>query len=192
METLKNLVKAFIGESQARNRYSFYAKKAKQEGYEQVAEIFLITAEQEKEHAKVLYELINELKEKSKESLEELKVEVTAPLKLARTASNLKAAIEGETYEYSEMYPAFAEQAEKEGFHDIAARLKAIAQAERHHAERFAQLLKRIEQGFFKRNEEVEWICRKCGYLHKGKEAPAECPSCGHPQAYFEIREEKY
>lgn len=142
-ETIEDLTKAFIGESQARNRYTFYSKVAKKEGFEQIAEIFLITAENEKEHASWLFRLINELKKKSEENLDEIKVEAVAPTILGTTAENLKAAIAGENYEYTKMYPEFADIAEKESFPEITRRLRAIAKAEEHHEERFKKTLKR-------------------------------------------------
>ncbi|RLE44168.1 rubrerythrin family protein [Candidatus Woesearchaeota archaeon] len=192
METIKNLAKAFIGESQARNRYAFYAKIAKKEGYEQIAEVFEITAENEREHAKWLLRLINELKEKSKEDIE-LVVEAGVPTTLGNTIENLKSAIAGEHYEHTKMYPEFAEIAEKEGFKEIAERLKAIAEAEKHHEERYKKLLEEIERGtIFKKDKEVFWVCRKCGYVHYGKEPPEKCPSCSHPKNYFQIKCEEY
>ena len=191
--TIENLVKAFIGESQARNRYTFYAKIAKNEGFEQIAGIFLITAENEKEHASNLFKLINALKKKSKEKLDEIEVEAVAPTVLSGTAENLKAAIAGENYEHTKMYPEFADVAEKEGFPDIAARLRAIAKAEEHHEERYKKLLKEVEADtFFRKKNDVEWVCRECGYVHFGKEPPEECPSCDHSRSYFELKCEEY
>ncbi|MHA1238279.1 MAG: rubrerythrin [Candidatus Odinarchaeia archaeon] len=191
--TIENLTKAFIGESQARNRYTFYAKIAKKEGFEQIAEIFLITAENEKEHANNLFKLINELKKKSGEKLDEIKVEAAAPTILGSTLDNLKAAIAGENYEYTKMYPEFADIAEKEGFPDIAKRLRAIAKAEEHHEERYKKLLKEVEAGtVFKKEKEVWWVCRECGYVHYGKEPPEKCPSCDHPRSYFQLKCEEY
>lgn len=187
METIKNLVKAFIGESQARNRYTFYAKIARKEGYEQIAEIFLITADNEKEHAKRLFEHIQDLKKE-----EEIKVEAEAPLTYGKTAENLKAAIKGENYEHTEMYPEFAKIAEKEGHPKIAARMRAIAVAEKHHEERYNKLLKEVERGFFKKKEEVEWVCRECGYVHTGKEPPSKCPSCDHEKSFYQVKCESY
>jgi len=193
MSTIENLVKAFIGESQARNRYTFYAKIAKKEGFEQIAGIFLITAENEKEHASNLFKLINELKKKSNERLDEIKVEAVAPTVLGSTAENLKAAIAGENYEHTKMYPEFANVVENEGFPEIAARLRAIAKAEKHHEERYKKLLKEVEAGtFFKKEKDVWWVCRECGYIHFGKEPPEECPSCDHPRSYFELKCEEY
>ena len=188
-ETLKNLTKAFIGESQARNRYTFYAKIARKEGFEQIAGIFLITAENEKEHAKRLFEHIQELKK----DLEEIKVEAAAPVVYGNTAENLKAAISGENYEYTEMYPEFAKVAEKEGLSKIAARLRSIAVAEKHHEERYKRLLKEIEEKtVFKKDKEVWWVCRECGYVHFGKEPPKKCPICDHERSYYEVKCEEY
>ena len=187
-ETLKNLTKAFIGESQARNRYTFYAKLAKKEGFEQIAEIFLLTADNEKEHAKRLFEHIQELKKS-----DEIQVEAVAPLVYGKTAENLKAAIAGEHYEYTEMYPEFAKVAEKEGLSKIAKRLRAIAIAEKHHEERYKKLLKEVEAGtVFKKKKQVWWICRECGYVHFGKEAPKKCPSCDHTTSFYQIKCEEY
>ena len=188
-KTLENLTKAFIGESQARNRYTFYAKIAKKEGYEQIAEIFLITADNEKEHAKRLFEHIQELKEDT----DEIKVEAAAPLVYENTLENLKAAAAGENYEYTEMYPEFAKTAGEEGLDKIAARLKAIAKAEKHHEERYKKLIKEVEAGtVFKKEEDVWWVCRECGYAHFGKQPPQVCPSCDHPRAYYQVRCECY
>ncbi len=193
-ETIKNLIKAYIGESLARNRYTCYAKIAKQEGYEQIAEIFLLTAENEREHAKWLYYLITELKKKYNINENSIKVDsVEVPIILGNTVENLKAAIEGENFEHTEMYPKFAEIAEKEGLKEISDRLRAIAVAEKHHEERFKKLLKEVENGtVFKKDEPVEWVCRKCGYVHLGEEPPEECPSCSHPKKYFEVKCERY
>jgi len=192
-KTLENLTKAFVGESQARNRYTFYAKIAKKEGFEQIREIFLLTAEQEKEHAKRLFEHIQELKEKSSEKLDEIQVEASVPTTYGSTAENLKAAVAGENYEYTKMYPEFAKTADKEGLSEIAKRLRAIAVAEKHHEERYKKLLKEVEAGtVFKKDKEVWWVCRECGYVHFGKEAPKECPSCDHPQSFYEIKCEEY
>ena len=144
--TIKNLTKAFIGESQARNRYTIHAKIAKKEGYEQISEIFLITADNEREHAKWLFRLINELKQKLPENPDEIIVEATAPTTLGNTIDNLKAAIGGEHYENTEMYPEFARVAEEEGYADIAKRLMAISRAEEHHEKRYKKLLKEVEE----------------------------------------------
>jgi rubrerythrin len=190
-QTLKNLTKAFIGESQARNRYTFYAKIAQKEGYEQIAEIFLITADNEKEHAKRLFEHIQELKDV--ENNKKINVDATAPTIYGTTEENLQAAIDGEHYEYSEMYPEFAKIAEEENLSKIAERLKAIAIAEKHHEERYKKLLEQVKnQTVFKKKGEVEWVCRECGYVHKGKEAPTKCPSCDHEQSFYQIKCEEY
>lgn len=192
-ETIQNLVKAFIGESQARNRYTFYAKIAKKEGFEQIAEIFLITADNEKEHAKRLFEHIQELKKKSNENLDEINVEAAAPTIYGTTTENLKAAIAGENYEHEKMYPEFAEVAEKEGLPKIAKRLKSIAIAEKHHEERYKKLLKEVEAGtVFKKDKPVQWVCRECGYVHTGKEPPEKCPSCDHERSFYQIKCEEY
>jgi len=188
-QTLQNLTKAFIGESQARNRYDFYAKIAKKEGYEQIAGVFLETALQEKTHAKRLFEHIQELKGK----MGEVNVEAAAPLVYGKTKDNLKAAIAGEHYENAKMYPGFARVAEKEGFPKIAARLRSIAIAEKHHEERYKKLLKAVEgKSVFKKKKSISWICRECGYMHSGKEAPKKCPACDHPQAFYQVKCEEY
>ena len=191
--TIENLVKAFIGESQARNRYTIYSKVARKEGFEQISEIFLITAENEKEHAETLFNLIMELKRRSGEELSEIKVEAVAPLVLGNTAENLKAAISGENYEHTRMYPEFADVAEREGLPEVAARLRAIAKAEEHHEERYRKLLREVESNsVFRKDQEVWWVCRECGYVHYGTEPPEVCPSCGHPKGYFQIKCEEY
>ncbi len=182
METLECLVAAFAGESMARNRYTFYAKVAKKEGYVFVSKLFLETAENEKEHAETLMELMQEIKGDA----EVVKVEVELPVKLSNTVENLKTAIAGENYEHTKMYPEFAEIAEKEGYKDIAERLRAIAKAEVHHEERYKKVLEAIESGkMFRRDKEVAWVCLECGYIHYGEEPPEECPSCGHDRGYY-------
>ncbi len=191
--TIENLTKAFIGESQARNRYTMYAKIAKKEGFEQISEIFLVTADNEREHAKWLFRLINGLKKESGENLEEINVEAAAPTILGNTSENLKASIAGENYEYMQMYPEFADVAERGGFPEIAKRLRAIAQAEEHHEERYKKLLKEIEGNtVFRKEKKVYWVCRKCGYVHEGEEPTEKCPSCDHPKNYFELKCEQY
>ncbi len=192
MKTIENLAKAFIGESQARNRYTFYAKIAKKEGYEQIAEIFEITAENEREHAKQIFKRLKELSEKH--GLEdEIKIDVKVPVVLGDTKTNLEAAIKGENYEHTLIYPKFAKVAEEEGLEEIAKQLRAIAVAEKHHEERFRKLLEQIQNGsVFKKSQEVMWVCRKCGYVHKNTEPPEKCPSCGHSKAHFQIRCEEY
>lgn len=192
-KTIENLTKAFIGESQARNRYNFYSKVAKKAGYEQISEVFLITADNERIHAKRLFEHINELKKKSGEKLDEIVVEAAAPTIFGDTIENLKAAIVGEHYENSEMYPEFAKVADEEGLADIAKRLRSIAKAEEHHEERYKKILKEVENGtVFKKDKEVEWVCRECGYVHKGTEPPEKCPACDHPKSFYQIKCEEY
>jgi rubrerythrin len=192
-KTIENLAKAFIGESLARNRYTFYSKVAQKEGFDQISEIFLITADNEREHAKWLLRSINELKKESNENLNEIIVEAAAPTVLGSTAENLKAAIAGEHYEYAEMYPEFAGIAQKAGFPEIARRLRAIARAEEHHEERYKKLLKEVENNtVFKKDKKVYWVCRKCGYIHEGEAPPGKCPSCDHELNYFQIKCEQY
>ncbi|RLJ00952.1 MAG: rubrerythrin family protein [Candidatus Aenigmatarchaeota archaeon] len=190
MTTIENLTKAFIGESQARNRYTIYAKIAKKEGFEQISEIFLISADNEREHAKWLFRMIGEL---NKDNKSEIKVDAGAPTTLGNTIENLKAAIAGENFEHTQMYPEFAKTAEEEGFPEIAARLKAIGIAEKHHEERYLKLLKEVEgNSVFKKENKVYWVCRKCGYIHEGEKAIEKCPSCDHPKNYFEVKCEEY
>ncbi|MFW5884663.1 MAG: rubrerythrin [Patescibacteria group bacterium] len=193
-KTIKNLAEAFIGECQARNRYTYYAKDAKKEGYEQIAGIFAETAEQEKEHAKWLMRMINQLKKESNKDYSEIKVDqASVPTRWGNTLENLKAAAAGENYEHSDMYKRFADEAQEEGYNDIAARLRSIAKAEAHHEERYRKLIKQVEAGtIFKKEEETHWICRECGYQHAGKEAPEKCPSCDHPQAFYQVKCEEF
>lgn len=184
-KTEKNVLTAFAGESQARNRYSYFASQAKKEGYEQIAAIFLDTADNEKEHAKVLFKL-----------LEGGQVEITGSFPagvIGDTAANLREAADGENYEHITMYPEFAAIAVSEGFPAIAATMRNIAIAEKGHENRYRALIKNLEEGtVFKKKEKVTWRCRNCGYLHEGMEAPQECPACQHARAYFEILSEKY
>lgn len=190
-KTIQNLAKAFVGESQARNRYTFYAKIAKKEGYEQIAEIFLLTADNERQHAKNLFEHLQGTKKK--DNSEGLLVETEVPMTYGTTKENLKAAIQGENYEYTKMYPEFAKIAAKEGFAEIAKRLKAIAVAEKHHEERYRKLLRAIEQkSIFSKKKSVWWVCRECGYVHFGKKPPKECPSCNHPRGFYQVKCEEY
>jgi rubrerythrin len=192
-KTIENLTKAFIGESQVRNRYDFYAKIARKEGYEQIGEIFQITAENEKTHAKRIFEHIQELKKENKDNLDQVTVEAEAPIIYGTTAENLKSAIAGENHEYAQMYPEFADTAEQEGYPRIARRLRAIAKAEEHHEERFKKLLQQLEAGtIFRKDKEVWWFCRECGYMHFGATPPEICPSCDHPQAFYQIKCEEY
>lgn len=192
-QTLENLAKAFVGESQARNRYTFYTKIAKKEGYVQIGNIFEETAGQEKEHAKRLFKLIQQLKKKMSVSIKSLKFETEAPLTLASTAENLKAAIVGEHYENTIMYPEFADAAENEGLDDIAAVLRSIGRAEVHHEERYTELLKQVENDtVFKKEQKVYWVCSNCGYIHEGEEPPDKCPACNHAKNYFQVKCETY
>ena len=184
-QTEKNLLKAFAGESQARNRYAFFSSQAKKEGYEQIAWIFADTAENEKEHAKLFFTF-----------LEGGDVEITASYPAGRigtTAENLKEAAAGERMEWGTLYPDFAEVAEKEGFPEIARVFRMILSVEAGHEKRYLTLLENIEKKkVFKRDGSVRWRCRNCGYIHEGPEAPAECPACAHPQAYYELLGENY
>ncbi|AFD01161.1 Rubrerythrin [Methanocella conradii HZ254] len=187
-QTIENLTKAFIGESMARNRYTFYASTARKEGYEQIAEVFEITAMNENEHAEWLLKMIGQLKAKATEKYDEVRVEAAAPTVWGTTLENLKAAVAGETYEFTTMYPEFAKVARAEGYKDVAGRLESIAMAERHHGQRFTKLLAEVEAGtVFKKKEPVWWYCRKCGYMHFGTEPPAKCPSCDHERSYYQV-----
>ncbi len=183
--TEKNLGISFAGESQARMRYTYFASAAKKEGYEQIAAIFTETADQEKEHAKKMFKW-----------LEGGCVEITASYPagvIGKTLDNLKAAAAGEYEEWSTDYPKFAEIADEEGFPEIAEMYRQIAVAEKGHEERYQAFVKNIEEGkVFKKDEEVVWQCRNCGYVLKGKEAPGKCPACAHPQAYFEVKKTNY
>ncbi|MBT6691014.1 rubrerythrin family protein [Candidatus Parcubacteria bacterium] len=192
-KTLDNLVKAFIGESQARNKYAYYSKVAKKEGYEQIAAVFAETAEQEKVHAKRLFEHIQELKEKLGEDFSEMYVEAKAGTIYGNTEENLQSAIDGENYEYTDMYPGFAKVAKEEDLDDIAKRFESIAIAEEHHEERYKKLLEQLKKKtLFKKGKQTVWVCRECGYIHVGETPPDECPSCDHPQAYYQVKSEEY
>lgn len=184
-QTEKNLVTAFAGESQARNRYSYFASKATKDGFVQIADVFEETANQEKEHAKRLFKF-----------LEGGEVEIQASFSagvIGSTAENLEEAAGGEHYELESMYPDFAEIARKEGFEDIAAVFEGIAVAEKQHKKRYLGLLENVKNNtVFKKANKVVWICRNCGYLHEGEEAPMTCPVCTHPQAYFELLAENW
>ncbi len=183
--TEKNLLTAFSGESQARNRYTYFSSQAKKEGYVQISHIFEETANQEKEHAKRLFKF-----------LEGGEVEVQAKFPagvIGNTVQNLKEAAGGENYEWTDMYPSFAKTAKEEGFEEIAKVFEAIAVAEKQHEKRYLDLMSNIEKGIvFKRESQVTWRCRNCGYLHTGHEAPDVCPACAHPQAHFEILGENW
>ena len=171
-KTEQNLIAAFAGESQARNKYTYFASVTKKEGYEQIAAIFQKTADNEKEHAKMWFKALGELGD---------------------TAKNLLAAAEGENYEWTDMYATFAKEAREEGFDDIARMFDFVGQIEKHHEERYRKLLANIEEGkVFKRDDVYVWKCRNCGHIHFGEEAPEVCPVCAHPKAYFELRTQNY
>ena len=171
-QTEKNLEAAFAGESQARNKYTYFASKAKKEGYEQISALFLKTADNEKEHAKMWFKELGEL---------------------GTTAENLKAAADGENYEWTDMYEDFAKTAEAEGFKELAEKFRGVAAIEKHHEERYRALLKNVETAaVFEKSEVKVWECRNCGHIVVGTKAPEICPTCAHPQSYFEIHEENY
>ena len=184
-QTEKNLLIAFAGESQARNRYTFFASKAKKEGLMQISDIFLETANQEKEHAERFFKYLEG---------GELEISAEFPAgKIGTTFDNLIAAAQGEEYEWSVMYPAFAQTAREEGFDEIAQTFESIIIAEKQHDKRYKALAENIKAGrVFKRNGAVTWRCRNCGYLHEAPEAPELCPACNHPQAYFELLGENW
>ena len=172
-KTEQNLQAAFAGESQARNKYTYYASKAKKDGYEQIASLFMETAENEKEHAKLWFKALHN--------------------GIPATTENLKDAAAGENYEWTEMYAQMAKDAKAEGFDEIAAMMEGVAAIEKHHEERYLKLLKNIEDGVvFQKGDVVVWKCANCGHLHVGKEAPAVCPVCAHPQAFFQVNCENY
>lgn len=184
-QTEKNLMTAFAGESQARNRYGYYASVARKAGYEQISAIFLETADNEKEHAKVLLKYLQG---------GDIEIKAAYPAHLTDdTLENLKAAAAGENHEWTTMYPDFAKVAKKEGFDEIAKSLTEIAKVEQFHESRYLALIKNLEEGkVFKKDKVVKWHCRNCGYIYEGKEAPMECPACKHPQAHYEILAENY
>lgn len=184
-QTEKNLLISFAGESQARMRYTMFASKAKKEGFEQIAGVFLETAEQEKEHAKKFFSYLEG-------GMVEINASYPAGI-VGTTAENLLAAAMGEHEEWSHDYPMFADIAEKEGFKAIAVSFRKIAEVEAEHESRYRKLLEKVEsESVFSREEEIEWQCRNCGYVHKGKNAPKVCPACTHPQAYFEEKKNNY
>lgn len=171
-QTEKNLLAAFAGESQARNKYTYFASVAKKQGFEQIAELFLKTADNEKEHAKMWFKELGGIGD---------------------TAANLLAAAEGENYEWTDMYDGFAKTAEEEGFHDLAAKFRLVAAIEKSHEERYRALLKNVKTAeVFAKSEVKVWECRNCGHIVVGKKAPEVCPTCNHPQSYFEVRAENY
>ncbi len=185
IETEKNLLKAFAGESQARNRYTYFASVAKNEGYEQISAIFLETADNEKEHAKVFFQY-----------LKDGDVEITAAYpagRISTTEENLQQAADGEKLEYSKLYPEFEKTARREGYPDIADSFKEIAEVEEHHEKRYRMLLEVLKAGkIFKKDKVIKWKCRNCGYVHEGKDAPLVCPACKHPQSYYEVLVDEY
>nr|MDO8114545.1 ferritin family protein [Candidatus Sigynarchaeota archaeon] len=191
-KTLECVARAYLGESQARNRYTFYAKIAADEGFEQIAAIFRETADQEKEHAKKLFLIIQDLKKKEKAT--ELKIDgVGVPMDFGTTLDNLKAAAAGEKYEQQIMYPDFAKIAESEGNKDIAIAFGTIKSAEVHHEERYNKLIKEVEgKTFFKKAKKVYWVCRECGYMYEGTEPPAKCPLCGKPMSFQQLKVEEF
>lgn len=184
-ETEKNLMKAFAGESQARNRYTYFASKAKKEGLVQIADIFAETADQEKEHAKRFFSF-----------LEGGELEITACFPagvVGTTEENLKGAADGENEEWTELYPAFAAKAKEEGFTAVAMVFEKISIAEKQHEKRYRDLLKNLAEGkVFKKDGKVMWRCRNCGFIHEAEEAPVMCPACAHPQAHFEVLSENW
>ena len=184
-ETEKNLLKAFAGESQARNRYTFFASVAKKEGFEQIGAIFTETADNEKEHAEIFFK-----------HLEGGDVEIKASYpagKIGTTAENLLHAANGEKMEWGKLYPEFEKTARKEGFNEVADSFKEIGEVEQKHEKRYRKLLENVKSGkVFKKDKPIKWKCRNCGYVHEGKEAPEECPACKHPQAYYEVLAENY
>ena len=183
--TEKNLLQSFAGESQARNRYTFFAKQAKKDGYEQIAAVFEETARQEEEHAKMFFR-----------ALEGGMAEITASFpsgQILDTQSNLEAAANGENEEWTELYPKFAEVAKEEGFEDIARLFKMVSGVEKEHEIRYRKLLENVKNGtVFQKDKKVFWYCRNCGHVHFGEKAPEICPTCKHPQAYFQLQVQEY
>lgn len=192
-KTLVNLAQAFVGESQARNRYTMFASKARKEWYLQIATIFEETAEQEKEHASRFMKMFLAIKEKEWLDMEIQAVETEVFVKLWSTLENLGYAVAGETHEFEQLYPMFAKVALEEWYPEVAVRIKAIMNAEMHHAERYQKLHTQIKNETIRnKSEEIEWICTKCGHTHKGKKPPKACPSCGHEEEYFIVKCENY
>lgn len=190
-KTAENLLKAFAGESQARNRYTFYASVADKEGFKQIKNIFIETADNEKEHAKRFYKLL--LEGLAGELPAMIEINAGYPVAQGTTVENLQAAAGGENEEWTELYPAFAKVAEEEGFPEVASAFKMIATVEAKHENRYKKLAENIQNGkVFKKDEKVVWKCGNCGYIHEGNGAPEKCPACIHPQAYFEVFVETY
>ncbi len=182
-KTAENLLKAFAGESQARNRYTYYASQAKKEGYIQISKIFAETADNEKEHAKRFFKFL--IEDFQGETID---INATYPVALGCTTDNLLAAANGENEEWTDLYPTFANIAEEEGFIQVATAFRLIAEVEKHHEARYRKLLSNIEHNkVFEKETEVEWICGNCGYIHKGKKALETCPTCVHPKGHFEL-----
>lgn len=191
-KTLENLMKAFAGESQARNRYTYYASAAKKEGYVQIEAIFLETADNEKEHAKRFYKLILEGLNNN-DLPAAINIEAKYPVGQSSTLQNLKYAAAGENEEWTALYPDFAKEADKEGFPEVVAAFKSISEVEKNHEKRYIKLYKNIENDqVFKKTESTFWKCRNCGYIYEGTSAPEVCPACLHPKAYFEVLSENY
>jgi len=189
--TAENLLKAFAGESQARNRYTYYASVADKEGYKQIKNIFIETADNEKEHAKRFYKFL--LAGFEGELPTSIQITADYPVAQGTTLDNLKAAASGENEEWSDLYPAFAKVADEEGFPEIAAAWRMISLAEKRHEIRFEKLAQNIANDqVFKKDQKVQWKCTNCGYIHEGPEAPETCPACVHPQSYFEVFVETY
>jgi rubrerythrin len=184
-ETEKNLLKSFAGESQARNRYTYFASAARKEGYEQIASIFEETAQNEKEHAKIFFNYLEG---------GEVIIEAGYPAgKISNTSDNLLAAAQGEKAEWGKIYPDFERVARQEGYNEVAASYKEIAEVEEKHEARYRKLLENVNnKTVFKKSKVVKWHCRNCGYVHEGKDAPLSCPACKHPQAFYEILDENY
>lgn len=190
-KTLQNLMNSFAGESQARNRYNMYANIARKDGYQQIANIFEETAENERVHAKTFYKFI--VKTLSLAEPKMFNVQADYPVSLGDTLQNLKAAAAGENEEHTKLYPEAADTADEEGFPEIAQKFRSIAKVELAHDKRYTKLAENIEKGsVFKKENTVTWKCLKCGYVHEGDSAPEKCPSCDHPQAYFEVQNQNY
>jgi len=190
-KTAENLLKAFAGESQARNRYTFYASVADKEGFKQIKNIFIETADNEKEHAKRFYKFLLEGLQGELPAM--IEINASYPVAQGTTIENLKAAADGENEEWSDLYPEFAKVAQEEGFPEIAAAFRLIGSVEKHHEERYKKLAENIANDVvFKKSEKIKWKCGNCGYIHEGTEAPEKCPACVHPKSYFEVLVEAY
>ena len=190
-KTAENLLKSFAGESQARNRYTFYASVADKEGFKQIKNLFIETADNEKEHGKRFYKFL--LEGLAGELPTMIEIQAAYPVAQGTTLDNLKAAASGENEEWTDLYPEFAKVAEEEGFPEIAVAYKMIAAVEKKHEDRYLKLANNIEQGkVFKKDEKLQWKCGNCGYIHEGASAPEKCPACVHPVSYFEVHIENY